>query len=78
MGFETTEEYTKECGCEYVTWMNDVDRPFMCYTEWKTEIRKRCDKHLQEYKEYCEKRKKRRTGKTNQRRKTTSTKITSS
>ena len=38
--------------------MNDVDRPFMCYDEWKTEITKRCDKHLQEYKEYCEKQKK--------------------
>ena len=35
--------------------MNDVDRPFLCYDEWKTEITKRCDKHLQEYKEYCEK-----------------------
>ena len=75
MGWETIKEYTKECGCEYVDRVNDVDRPFMCYDEWKTEITKRCDKHLQEYKEYCEKK---RTGKTNQRRQKTSSKITSS
>ena len=50
MGWETIKKYTKECGCEYVDRVNDVDRPFMCYYEWETEITKRCDKHLQEYK----------------------------
>ena len=34
--------------------VHDVDRPFMCYYEWKTDVRKRCDKHLQEYNEPCE------------------------
>ena len=30
----------------------------MCYTEWKTDVDKRCDKHLREYKECREKQEK--------------------
>ena len=45
MGWETVETYTNECGCKYADYVIDVDRPFMCYTEWKTEVTKRRDKH---------------------------------
>ena len=48
--------YTKECGCEYEDAENDVDRPFMCYTDYSTKVIKRCDKHAQEYEEVCAKR----------------------
>ena len=48
MGWKVIEKYTKECGCEYVDKENDVDRPFMCFTEYKTIVIKRCDKHEQE------------------------------
>ena len=51
------------CGCEYVDYESYVGRPFMCYTEWKTDVTKRCDKHLREYSEYCEKNKNRKNGK---------------
>ena len=55
MGWEIIKEYTKECGCEYVDKENDVDRPFMCYTERETFVTKRCEQHLQEYIECCAK-----------------------
>ena len=60
MGWGIIKTYTKECGCEYADYVTDVGRPFMCYTEWKTEVSKRCDKHLQKYKEHCEKEEKER------------------
>ena len=55
MGWETIKEYTKDCGCECKDAKNDVDRPFMCYTEWETFVTKRCETHLQEYNENCAK-----------------------
>ena len=55
MGWVTTKTYTKECGCEYEDKEHDVDRPFMCYTEWNTTVTKRCEIHLQEYNEACAK-----------------------
>jgi len=34
-----------DCGCEYHYVTNDVDRPFMCYTERRIVYTKRCEKH---------------------------------
>jgi len=48
MGWKEIRTYTKECGCECVDMEHDVDRPFMCYTEYHTDVTKRCDKHKQE------------------------------
>ena len=47
MGWKEISSYTKECGCECVDMEHDVDRPFMCYTEYRTYVAKRCDKHEQ-------------------------------
>ena len=55
MGWVTFKEYTKDCACECTDAKNDVDRPFMCYTEWETFVTKRCETHLQEYNENCAK-----------------------
>ena len=56
MGWEVIKTYTKECGCECDYMVNDVDKPSMCYTEYKTTLTKRCDKHAQEHEEHCAKR----------------------
>ena len=49
MGWRVIKTYTEECGCECEDTENDVDRPFMCYTEYDTTVTKRCDKHAQEH-----------------------------
>ena len=52
MVWRVVEVYTKECGCECEDTENDVDRPFMCYTEYNTNITKRCDYHAKQEEEY--------------------------
>ena len=47
MGLEKIKQYTNTCGCEYADKENDVDRPFMCYTEWETSVTNRYEQHLQ-------------------------------
>ena len=51
-------ESAKECGCEYADYVINLDRPLMCYTERNTNVTKRCEKHLEEYKEDCEQKEK--------------------
>lgn len=53
MGWVTLKEYVKECGCKCRDCENDVDRPFMCYTDWNTVIDKRCPEHEEQYKQQC-------------------------
>ena len=53
MGWTTRKAYTKECGCECEDIENDVDRPFMCYTEYETVTTSRCSVHQQEYEQHC-------------------------
>ena len=55
MGWRVIKTYAKECGCECEDAENDVDRPFMCYTEYDTTVTKRCDKRSQQHEEYCAK-----------------------
>ena len=52
MGWVTTKTYTKECGCKCEDKDHDVDRPFMCYTEYETVTTSRCAVHQQQYEEY--------------------------
>ena len=52
MVWRVVETYTKECGCECEDTENDVDRPFMCYTEYNTNITKRCVEHARQEQEY--------------------------
>ena len=41
-------EIRHECGCVDTEVEIDVDRPFMCYTDWKTFVR-RCPEHQEEF-----------------------------
>ena len=41
-------EIRHECGCVYTEVEIDVDRPFMCYTDWETFVR-RCPEHKEEF-----------------------------
>ena len=52
MGWEVVKTYTKECGCECQDKIHDVDRPFMCYTDYETIITKMCDHHKRKEEEY--------------------------
>ena len=52
MGWEVVKTYTKECGCECQDKIHDVDRPFMCYTDYETIITKMCDVHKRKEEEY--------------------------
>ena len=55
MGWKVLERYTKECGCVCEDHENDVDRPFMCYTDYSTTEITRCDTHERQHQEYCAK-----------------------
>jgi len=48
MGWKEIRTYTRECGCECVDTEHDVDKPYMCFTDYHTDVTKRCDKHEQE------------------------------
>ena len=39
------EPYTKECGCCCHDWVEDVDRPFMSYTDRGTTVISYCERH---------------------------------
>jgi len=63
MGWTCPNKYTLDCGCECEDWEYDVDRPFMCYTDYETRITNRCTLHQDEHnarmkleEEYIEKR----------------------